>query len=133
MIEKNNATFILIGLDDWLAGKTDMPQALSNLQSSNLPINQSPILLLVHNPYFILDPESKKSDLILAVNTHGGQVRLPFIGPVPRLPSQLPRTFDKGLFQIDNDTNLFITSGIGESCPRARLFNPPEIVILELH
>ncbi|MDO8505110.1 MAG: metallophosphoesterase [bacterium] len=129
VIEKNNATFILVGLDDWLAGKTDTEE-LKNI-STEEPI-VVPIVVLVHNPDFILDPESKKADLILAGNTHGGQIRLPFIGPVPRLPSQLPRSFDEGLFSVEDHTKLFITSGISESGPRARLFNPPEIVILSL-
>jgi predicted MPP superfamily phosphohydrolase len=28
--------------------------------------------------------------------------------------------------------DFFVTSGVGEMGPRARLFNPPEVVILEL-
>lgn len=148
-IEINGAVFTLVGLDDWMAGKTDMTQALSQLQNYSLsetsiasevegPSTGSgnkylPILVLVHNPDFILDPQSKNADLILAGNTHGGQIRLPFIGPVPRLPSKLPRTFDEGLFTVHENTKLFITSGISESGPRARLFNPPEIVLLSLY
>lgn len=131
IIEKNNATFMLVGLDDWLAGKTNMKRALTSVPT--YPRTSVPKLILVHNPDFILDPESKKADLIVAGNTHGGQIRLPFIGPVPRLPSKLPRSFDEGLFDVGDHTKLFITSGIGESGPRARLFNPPEIVIIELN
>ncbi len=150
-VEKYGASFTVVGLDDWLAGKTDMARALSSChpersEGSRVIRDQrdpsatpqddkvcTPTLVLVHNPDFILDPESKNADLILAGNTHGGQIRLPVIGPVPRLPSKLPRTFDEGLFTLENGTRLFITSGISESGPRARLFNPPEIVILELY
>lgn len=124
-LEINGAIFSLIGLDDWLSGRTQTEE-LKN-QST-----EKPVIVLVHNPDFILNPESKKADLILAGNTHGGQIRLPWIGPVPHLPSRLPRNFDEGLFTLQNGTKLFITSGISESGPRARLFNPPEIVILEL-
>lgn len=129
-IATNGASFWLLGLDDWLAGKTNFINATS--QASNFFNPQLPAVVLVHNPDFILGPEAKKADLILAGNTHGGQIRLPFLGPVARLPSQLPRRFDKGLFTLENGTRLFITSGISESGPRARLFNPPEIVLLEL-
>lgn len=126
----NNGTFTLIGLDDWLAGKTDMKRALTSVPP--YPRTRVPKIVLTHNPDFILDPESKNADLILAGNTHGGQIRLPFIGPVARLPSALSRSFDEGLFTLTNGTRLFITSGISESGPRARLFNPPEIVMLSL-
>ena len=126
VIQINDAWLQIIGLDDWQAGKTDFKRPLSRSE------DDLPRLALIHNPDFILDPESKKADLILAGNTHGGQIRLPFIGPVPRLPSKLPRAFDEGLFTLGNGTRLFITSGISESGPRARLFNPPEIVLLEL-
>lgn len=129
-IEMQGAQFTLIGLDDWLAHKTDFTKAISYLP--NHLSTDVPKIVLVHNPDFILAPESKNADLILAGNTHGGQIRLPFIGPVARLPSELPPTFDEGLFTVHNHTRLFITSGIGESGPRARLFNPPEIVLLEL-
>ncbi len=126
LMEKYGATFTLVGLDDWLAGKTQT-EKLKDRKT------EETIIVLVHNPDFILDPESKNADLILGGNTHGGQIRLPVIGPVPHLPSKLPRSFDEGLFTLENGTRLFITSGISESGPRARLFNPPEIVLLELH
>lgn len=126
-IEQHGARFLLVGLDDWLAKKSKFP-SLSDTSS----LRDEPIIALVHNPDFILDPESKKADLIVGGNTHGGQIRLPVIGSVGKIPSALPDSFDKGLFNLENGTRLFITSGISESGPRARLFNPPEIVIISL-
>lgn len=120
-ITLNNATLTLVGLDDWNSGQTSMPQI------------ENPNIVLIHNPDFVLDPESKKAGLILSGHSHGGQIRLPFIGPVPALPLKLPRSYDQGLFEITPRTKLFITSGLGESGPRARLFNPPEVVLLELY
>ena len=75
--------------------------------------------------------EKHNIDLVLAGHTHGGQIRLPFIGAVPTLPTAIDDSYDKGLFQFDS-FKLFITSGLGEVGPRARLFNPPEIVKLKL-
>jgi len=52
-------------------------------------------------------------------------------GSVPRLPTELGRHYDRGLFSF-GETQLFITSGIGESGPRARLFVSPEIALLKV-
>lgn len=91
-----------------------------------------PTILLTHNPDIVtkLQP-TDNIDIVLAGHTHGGQIRLPLIGPVPELPDQLGREYDKGLFSYKG-TQLYITSGAGESGPRARLFNPPEIVSLTI-
>ena len=158
-IKLNNASFWLLGLDDWLARKTNAQRAFAQTDG------QGPLVVLVHNPDFILDPDSRRADFIVSGNTHGGQIRLPWIGPIPSLPSKLPRIYDEGLFeeprysslvpkafgtseespafykvrdpsatpQNDAVRQLFITSGISESGPRARLFNPPEIALLELY
>ena len=68
---------------------------------------------------------------MLSGHTHGGQIRLPFIGPLGKVDSITPKTWYQGWNNID-EMKLFVTSGIGESGTRARLFNPPEIVILTL-
>lgn len=130
VIRVNNAEFLLVGLDDWLSGKTKFPSLSdgASLRDGNLPV-----IALVHNPDLILNEESKKADLVLAGHTHGGQIRLPLIGAVPTLPIKILQSFDQGLFTLENNNKLFISSGVGESGPRARLFNPPEIVILELN
>ncbi len=92
---------------------------------------QETVILLAHNPDVILDSVSRGADLVLSGHTHGGQIRLPWIGPVPSLPTRLGRAYDKGWFAFDH-TRLFITSGVGESGTRARLFNLPEIVQMDI-
>ena len=91
-----------------------------------------PKILLTHNPDVIYAAMKSGVDLVLSAHTHGGQVRLPLYGPVISPPTELGRYFDKGFFRFGN-TQLFITSGIAETGARARLFNPPEIVILNLY
>ncbi len=77
-------------------------------------------------------------DLTLAADTHGGQVQLPFIGPVYHEGSYFPTItqtdkiiYDKGLFEY-GDSYLYVTSGIGSIPAPIRIFNPPEIVFLTL-
>ena len=70
-------------------------------------------------------------DLVLSGHTHGGEIRLPFIGPVGPMPTVLPREYDKG-YKEYKGIPVFITSGVGSTGTRVRLFNPPEIVVLTI-
>jgi len=80
----------------------------------------------------ILDPYAKEADLVISGHTHGGQIRLPGIGPVPPLPTKLGRAYDRGVFGFGEEGTLFITQGVGETGPRARLFARPTIDVLTI-
>lgn len=119
---------MLIGTEEVWAHKADLQKALQSR-----PFPPPPTILLSHNPEIVreISPE-QQIDLVISAHTHGGQIRLPLIGPVPQLPHSLGRQYDQGWLDY-NGIKLFITSGIGESGPRARLFNPPEIVVMEIN
>lgn len=119
-------TIAIAGIDDITAGDSDLDLALKNIDPD------MPLILMAHNPDVILDTLSAKANLIVAGHTHGGQIRLPFYGPIAALPTKLGRKYDQGVFPIDDNTTLAITRGIGESGPRARLFAWPEIMQLTL-
>ena len=115
----------IVGVDDlWFT--PDPIKALAQAQPDQ------PTIMLVHNPDYILDPTSDQPDLVISGHTHCGQIRLPWLGPVPPLPTALGRAWDCGLYSYDGG-QLWITPGVGETGPRARLFNPPTIDILTLH
>lgn len=61
---------------------------------------------------------------------HAGQAKLPWYGPVI-IPSKYGRIFDHGHFKID-DTNLFVTAGVGAAFPPFRVYCDPEIIIVDL-
>ena len=125
IITVNDSRFNLTGLPEIWTHKVNFHIA---------EINQDPHLpnvLLVHNPEIILDENANKYELIISGHTHGGQIRLPFVGSLAPLPTKLGRYFDQGLFPTKNGY-LYISSGLGESGARARLFDPPEITILNL-
>lgn len=118
----------LFGTDDIWADRADIDAAFRSVGRSQTP---HPGILVGHNPDIIFEAQKKNLDLVLAGHTHGGQIRLPWLGPVPEIPDRLGQKFDRGLFQFGN-TQLFITSGAGESGPRARLLVPPEIALLTI-
>lgn len=114
----------IVGIDDlWM--EPNPVQALSEIQENQ------PTILLSHNPDYIMDPTAKQVDLVISGHTHCGQIRLPWLGPVPPLPTELGRAWDCGLFDYEGG-QLWITPGVGETGPRARLFNPPTINVLTI-
>lgn len=92
---------------------------------------ESAVIVLAHNPDLIYELPPGKIDVFLAGHTHGGQVRLPFIGALGDSWNRLPKKFYKGLSRWGK-TQMFVTSGIGESGFGVRFFNPPQIDILEI-
>jgi uncharacterized protein len=135
LLEKDGRKFWLGGSEELWTGHADINVTFGDSLSRDMPK-----ILLVHNPDLVAEAYDNKVDLVIAGHTHGGQIRLPFFGPVPPLPTRLGRRFDQGLFawsraqdNLSNHlTQLLITSGIGQSGPRARLLAPPEVVMLEV-
>ena len=115
--------------DDWY-GHTDLEAAFKDIQPGDLAV------VMLHNPD--LAPHAAKllkgrpgATVFLSGHTHGGQIRLPLIGSVPGLPHHLGRKYDMGVFAFDG-IPLVLGAGAGESGPRARLFCPPEIVLVTM-
>ncbi len=123
-IEVNEQKFYLFGGDSIWADKLDY----SVLEKRTEDIST---ITLIHNPLAVFQAYKYNIDLMLSGHTHGGQVRLPFVGPLGRVDDILPAEWYQGLNEFEG-MKFFVTSGIGESGTRARLFNPPEIVMLTI-
>lgn len=75
-------------------------------------------------------------DLCICGDTHGGQVRLPFIGGLYGTTGWLPELrneneFIKGKYRWDN-TDFFISSGLGNYPLPLRFMNRPEVAVIEI-
>lgn len=89
-------------------------------------------LLLGHSPEYALGPS--QADLALAGHTHGGQVRLPLLGPVTTL-SDLPRHNGAGLSLRPNGEKMYVSRGVGMErgdAPRLRFLCRPELTVIDL-
>ncbi len=89
-------------------------------------------IVLGHSPNFSLG--SVEADLLIAGHTHGGQVRLPFIGPLLTL-SSVPRAWAAGVTEIAPERTLIVSRGIGmerAGAPRLRFRCRPELVVVDL-
>ncbi len=113
----------LAGVDDPISERDDLARALWGVPGEDFSI------LLTHSPELAYAAERQGVDLVLAGHTHGGQIRIPFVGalvsrtrtPVPTVkgPKKMGRTW------------LHVSPGLGSSV-QLRFLSPPEITLLEL-
>ncbi len=120
-----NQPIAIFGGDSYWAGKLSF-DALAKKDPNIVTLG------LFHNPAAAWIAAKEDLDLLFFGHTHGGQIRLPFIGPVGRVDDVVPADWYQGLHRVDKDTQLYVTSGAGETGTRARLFNPPEVVLITL-
>lgn len=128
----NNQPIWLIGTNSVIAKLNDLNKAIQDIPEEAMNSNEQKIVIS-HNPDILFDIKEQNIpiDLVLSGHTHGGQIRIPLFGAIPSLPIRLGQKYDKGLFEYKG-FQLFITSGVGESGTRARLFNRPEVSLLKL-
>jgi predicted MPP superfamily phosphohydrolase len=92
---------------------------------------------VIHAPYKrVLDAMSLDGvDLIFAGHTHGGQIRIPWLGGTKSLTTNcdLPNSRSRGLTRDESETWLHVSAGLGHASNHLfRLFSPREISILDL-
>lgn len=90
-------------------------------------------ILLYHSPDLAPVAHKHGVDLMLSGHTHGGQVRIPFIGAI-FTGSLYGKIFEAGRYQLGQMV-LYITRGLGmegAAAPRLRFLCPPEIILWEL-
>ena len=127
------------GIDDWWFGNQDMTCTLQDKTGGAT-------LMMSHNPDFLPNvPEGV--GLTLCGHTHGGQVRLPFLGPVkqaslygtrflegwvetqPEPPSAAEPAIEVSESRIIRG---FVTHGLGVTGLPIRLNCPAELVVFDL-
>jgi len=86
-------------------------------------------VFLMHYPAWIEKLGGRRFDLVLAGHSHGGQVRLPFYGPV-FVPFGVDR-YDLGLFRTPAGP-LYVNPGLGWYPVPIRFNCRPEITVFEI-
>jgi uncharacterized protein len=90
-------------------------------------------IVVGHAPDFSLGHVD--ADLLVAGHTHGGQVQIPFLGPLITLSAIPRREAAGGLFPRRDGSTLVVSRGIGLErglAPRLRLNCRPEIVVIDV-
>ncbi len=129
----NQATALVEGAAPlWIAGVRDNSEYyLDRIDHAlaGVPRNAR-TLLLAHSPDIIEEAAARGVDLVLSGHTHGGQICLPFFGPLVT-ESRYWRRFARGLNRAGN-TWIHTARGIGVVRLRARFLSRPEVALLRL-
>lgn len=124
-ILKDNSHIILAGVDDMSLGRPNINSALKDTANEDFKI------LLSHAPDFADIARKHPLDLQLSGHSHGGQVRLPFLGHL-YTPAYATK-YIKGLYTFKEERlKLYVSSGIGTTRLPFRFLCVPEIFVLTL-
>jgi uncharacterized protein len=122
-IERENQVLWVAGVDDALEGRADLGHSIARIPPTDATI------LLAHEPDFADHAARFPVDLQLSGHSHGGQVRIPGIGPII-LPA-MARKYHTGLNRVGR-LQVFTSHGIGVINPPVRLNCPPKVSLLTL-
>jgi hypothetical protein len=113
----------IVGLDDLWAGRFDPGRVLGQVAGG-------PAVVLCHNPDAADRPGwGGYRGWVLAGHTHGGQCRLPLLGP-PILPVRNKR-YAAGEVDLGDGRRLYVNRGLGHLLP-VRFLVRPEVTVFTL-
>ncbi len=88
-------------------------------------------ILLAHNPEYFPAYAGWGADLVLSGHVHGGIMRLPLLGGVLSPSLRFFPKYDGGLFR-EGGSRMILGRGLGSHTIPVRVFNPGELVVIEL-
>ena len=124
-LRRQRQSMWIVGVDDphdYLCD--DLPLALEEVPRDDFKI------LLAHTPEMFKEAANSGVDLYLSGHTHGGQIRIPFMGALIQ-NAKCPREFVQGHWH-HREMQGYTSAGVGCSMLPVRFNCPPEIVIVEL-
>lgn len=128
VIERNGSTLAIAGIDDPDNWMYDDPQTLAvDRVLDGIPSGAFTILL-AHRPGAFDTARVRGVPLTLSGHIHGGQIAMPLVG---WSAGQLITKYVQGHF-VSGRSQLYVSRGIGVVGVPIRVFEPPELALLEL-
>lgn len=136
LLENQRTTFYvkgqpitLSGLGDLWAGRFLPDKCVAKLTTEAPPTGEPLIILLAHNPDSKDLLRNHRWNLMLCGHTHGGQLRIPFLGGTPFAPVE-DHDFVEGL-HVWEERLIHVTRGVG-NLHGLRFNCRPQVSILEV-
>lgn len=141
-LENERADIILNGVRICVTGLELPMKYYGKLKKHNLPVRDvescigepDPVaynILLAHNPLYADTYIKWGADLILSGHLHGGIIRLPGIGGIISPQFSFFPGYSGELSRVGDQT-VVVSRGLGTHTVNIRLFNPAELVILNI-
>lgn len=135
ILEMNESKINLIGIDDPMM-KHSPYESDEDIVNSELKLidyyKKNYSILLSHRPELFETYVNNDIDLVLSGHSHGGQIRIPFIGGLVAPNQGLFPKYTSGKNE-NNKTTMIISRGIGNSILPFRINNRPELIIITLN
>ncbi|WP_243291657.1 metallophosphoesterase [Bacillus sp. FJAT-47783] len=123
-IQLEDGSFIyMAGLDDLMLGKPDWDKTFHKMAENTYTI------LLAHEPDAANRTKHYPVHLQLSGHSHGGQIKLPFIGPLYTPP--FSNDYHEGFYEVGS-TTLYVNRGLGTTRLPFRFLSVPEITVFTL-
>ncbi len=125
-VPRGSARLFVAGVDDCSRGKPDLDKALASMKGGQ----ETAVLLLAHQPDFAdRFAQDERVMLQLSGHSHGGQVRLPGVGPL--ILPWYGKKYHTGLYRVKGMW-LYTNRGIGVNGLPVRFNCPPEVTEITL-
>ena len=125
---KDNDKLFIGGVDTYSYNESDIDKVM-NYFTDNEDISYK--IILTHEPdYTDIILSKYKVNLVLAGHSHNGQINIPYVKKL-FLPYGSKKYYEN--YYKVNDTDLYVSSGIGESRINFRLFNKPSIIFYRIN
>ncbi len=112
----------LVGVDDYYSEHGDLGAAVAGLPDDGFR------LVLTHSPDILPELDTYGVDYAICGHTHGGQIRLPVIGPLYQAGGDYFPRISKGVY-TEGDATLFVDSGVGVTGPQVRFLNQSQVTL----
>ena len=130
---ENNRYILISGSSSNLQDNASINEKLKNTEDylkdkkdDELPIYS---ILILHEPDYVKEINNKNYNLILSGHSLNGQIRLPYIGALHTKKGA--KTYYDKYYKLNN-SDMYISSGIGTSTSNFRLFNKPSFNLFRI-
>lgn len=124
ILKSSDTGFNLVGIDDAMLGLPDIQKAMEQTNPTLFT------LLISHAPDTADQAVQYNIHYQISGHTHGGQVQVPFLGPLITPPHG--KNYVEGFYNVSDKLTLYVNRGLGTTRLPYRFLSRPEMAVITL-